>query len=575
MENALPWNATDNPPEPRETAHVSGSGQAIAAGDGATENLALTEGQRDAAIGRLYQALRAMAQRIDNAERSQSQAVSAMSLTTQEINAAALDQAQAFHHLATRIELVERHAEPRAIRDEVERVREALGPHLAAIERKLEHFGAWVRQAEELSQPDPHLEEILRSFGDRIDATEQKTSTMLGELQTSLGEMARRLEALEHSMPLAGAPVQPLGPTRAELARRSDLPPIPDRVLRPDGHAETMPVPATAAASTSEQQPVAMPKYFLGQARLTAQAAIETDAERGGGWMRVLRLPRMQELLPASDGQAEQPRRLSRHAAMVAAVLLLATAAMLMTGNTGDRREAPTPKPANRIALQKSAGGGSPNFDGAALPSSPQPPEPLSGTLLRLMAQAATGDTKAALALGIKYADGDGVPEDNAEAARWLAEAAVAGEPVAQYRFGTLYEKGLGVSADPRQAVSWYGEAARHGNRKAMHNLALLYADGTGGPKSYTEAVRWFRAAAELGVTDSQFNLAVLYERGWGVPASLSEAYKWYAIAAAGGDAESKARIDALASEIPEADRRAAENGAKAFIPRPMDVAAN
>lgn len=458
MQNALLSNVTDVPPQPREIE------DAIAGADSPLESLT-TDADMDAAIGRLNQALRAMARRIDSVGHSQSEATSVRSFAAQEINAAALDQAQAFQDLAKRIDQAERRAEPSAVR----------------------------------------LEELLRSFGERIDATDRKTSAMLGELRASLGETARRLQAIENAMPRRAMPVQPLAaqPPAETLARYLDR---------------------------------------------------------------------------SSDGPDRQPWPVWRRATAAAVVLGLAAAGVLMTVSVGNRQAVSgrTPLPKSETTRSPALGSAQP-APGAATASAPEATlaGPDSEALTRLTAQAAAGDGKAALGLGIAYADGDGVPEDDAEASRWLAEAALAGNAVAQYRLGTLYEKGMGVSADPVQAMSWYGEAARRGNRKAMHNLALLYADGAGAAKSYTDAARWFRAAADLGLTNSQFNLAVLYERGWGVPASLSEAYKWYAIAAAGGDAESKARIDAIAGELPVPDRQAAENGAKAFTPRPMEPAAN
>jgi localization factor PodJL len=192
-----------------------------------------------------------------------------------------------------------------------------------------------------------------------------------------------------------------------------------------------------------------------------------------------------------------------------------------------------------------------------------------------LKAKAVAGDAAAALALGLKYLDGDGVAEDDAEAFRWISRAAQQGNAVAQYRLGTLYERGRGVSADAKKAHEWYLLSARQGNRKAMHNLAVSFAQGTGAAKNFAEAARWFAAAAELGLLDSQFNLAVLYERGMGVPPSLRDAYKWYVIAAAQGDAESKSRLDALATQLSPADREDADKSAQAFRPRPLSRAAN
>jgi localization factor PodJL len=108
-----------------------------------------------------------------------------------------------------------------------------------------------------------------------------------------------------------------------------------------------------------------------------------------------------------------------------------------------------------------------------------------------------------------------------------------------------------------------------------MHNLAVAYASGSGVAKNMAEAARWFSKAAALGLSDSQFNLAVLYERGLGVPQSLLDAFKWYAIAAATGDVESKARIDALGTQLSADDRAAAQHSAAAFHAQPLDVRAN
>ncbi len=185
------------------------------------------------------------------------------------------------------------------------------------------------------------------------------------------------------------------------------------------------------------------------------------------------------------------------------------------------------------------------------------------------------GNAKAQTIIGLKYLNGEGRPVNEAEAAKWLERAAEAGEPVAQYRLGTLYEHGSGVPADTAKATHWYLSAAMQGNRKAMHNIAVDYAEGTGIKKDPTEAARWFSKAASLGLVDSQFNLAVLYERGTGVPQSLIDAYKWYAIAASGGDKESKARIDALGTQLSADDRAAAQHAADAFKPALPDARAN
>jgi localization factor PodJL len=59
------------------------------------------------------------------------------------------------------------------------------------------------------------------------------------------------------------------------------------------------------------------------------------------------------------------------------------------------------------------------------------------------------------------------------------------------------------------------------------------------------------------------------------VPQSLLDAYKWYAIAAAQGDSESKARIEALATQLSADDRAAAQHAADTFKPAAADPRAN
>ncbi|HEX3945044.1 MAG TPA: TetR family transcriptional regulator [Rhizomicrobium sp.] len=194
----------------------------------------------------------------------------------------------------------------------------------------------------------------------------------------------------------------------------------------------------------------------------------------------------------------------------------------------------------------------------------------------RLAILAKAGSAHAELLLGLSYLRGDGgTSADQPKAAEWIGRAAQQHEPVAQYWLGTLYEHGDGVSADSSKAVPWYEAAADQGNRKAMHALGVLYAQGLGIQKNYPMAAKWFGKAASLGLVNSEFNLGVLYERGLGVPQSLREAYKWYAVAAAQGDEESRARIEALKTQLAAQDIAAAQRAADTFRPQPVAEGAN
>ena len=58
--------------------------------------------------------------------------------------------------------------------------------------------------------------------------------------------------------------------------------------------------------------------------------------------------------------------------------------------------------------------------------------------------------------LGVRYASGDGVPQDEAEAVRWYRLAADQGLASAQFNLAVSYGEGEGVPQDNAEAVRWY-----------------------------------------------------------------------------------------------------------------------
>lgn len=169
---------------------------------------------------------------------------------------------------------------------------------------------------------------------------------------------------------------------------------------------------------------------------------------------------------------------------------------------------------------------------------------------VRLRVAAASGDPAALYEVGARYAEGNGVPRDLAEAAVWLERAAETGLAVAQHRLATQYEAGLGVPEDRAIAFEWYSAAAEQGNVMAMHNLGVMLSQGIEGDPDFAAAIEWFTAAAEHGIRDSQYNLGVIYARGIGVDQDLVASYVWFALAAAQGDSDASARRDEIASAL-------------------------
>jgi localization factor PodJL len=192
-------------------------------------------------------------------------------------------------------------------------------------------------------------------------------------------------------------------------------------------------------------------------------------------------------------------------------------------------------------------------------------PEAIGGPILRNAAL--KGDATAAYEIGVRFAEGKGVPANYDDAAKWYGRAAQAGVVPAMFRLGTLYEKGLSVKKDLDTARRYYMQAADRGNAKAMHNLAVLDADGGAKGANYKSASQWFRKAAERGVADSQFNLGILYARGIGVDQNLAESFKWFSLAAAQGDADSGRKRDDIAKRLDPQSLAAARLAVQTFVP--------
>lgn len=72
------------------------------------------------------------------------------------------------------------------------------------------------------------------------------------------------------------------------------------------------------------------------------------------------------------------------------------------------------------------------------------------------------GHLHATLHVGYLYYEGEGVPEDKAEAVKWFRKAAEAGLYRAEWEMGKCYENGVSVPRDLQQAAYWYGRAEAH-----------------------------------------------------------------------------------------------------------------
>ena len=84
-------------------------------------------------------------------------------------------------------------------------------------------------------------------------------------------------------------------------------------------------------------------------------------------------------------------------------------------------------------------------------------------TVAELQAKADQGGASAQFNLGLIYLEGQGVPQDGAEAVRWYRLAAEQGHAVSQNNLGLMYVEGQAVSQDHVQAYKWCNLAASSG----------------------------------------------------------------------------------------------------------------
>ena len=182
--------------------------------------------------------------------------------------------------------------------------------------------------------------------------------------------------------------------------------------------------------------------------------------------------------------------------------------------------------------------------------------------LVILQAVAEAGMPAAQHDLGMLYANGDGVQQDFAEAARLWRLAADQGYIPAQLTLGTLYHNGDGVSQDYTEAARLYRLAADRGYSSAQYNLAGLYYKGEGVPQDYAEAARLYRLTADQGVAEAQFKLGFMYYKGEGVTQDYATAHMRFNLGCAldiqvSCENRDKLSITMLPEDISDAQRRA------------------
>lgn len=140
------------------------------------------------------------------------------------------------------------------------------------------------------------------------------------------------------------------------------------------------------------------------------------------------------------------------------------------------------------------------------------------------------------------------------------------GNVEAMFCVGRMYANGFGVPMDDAQALKWYGLAAGEGHPEALYNLALMHANGWGVAMNDVPAAGFYRLAAGFGYTPAQTAMGFCYKHGAGVERDLGKAYMWFEIAAHNGDRSAASERDSLGDRLTQDEIRVAKQSASDWL---------
>lgn len=128
------------------------------------------------------------------------------------------------------------------------------------------------------------------------------------------------------------------------------------------------------------------------------------------------------------------------------------------------------------------------------------------------------GSAEAALLLATDYLAGEGgLPQDDAEAQRFMHQAATGDDPNTRAILASIYEQGLQVAKDEELAGRLYKQASDEGDHAGQYHLATFYEAGKGGlSRDEHEAARLYKLAADQGDEDAALALARYMAEGKG-----------------------------------------------------------
>ena len=83
----------------------------------------------------------------------------------------------------------------------------------------------------------------------------------------------------------------------------------------------------------------------------------------------------------------------------------------------------------------------------------------------------------------------------------------------AQYNLGLMYANGEGVIEDDKLAVEWYTKAAMQGGAAAQYNLGVMYYNGDGVIEDFVASYAWLSNAKANGNKNSSIGISIVKDK--------------------------------------------------------------
>jgi len=135
---------------------------------------------------------------------------------------------------------------------------------------------------------------------------------------------------------------------------------------------------------------------------------------------------------------------------------------------------------------------------GCGAPQDGAPGAGADADVATLTARAEQGDAEAQYALGLRYAQGNGVTKNAFMGVQWFRAAAEQGHPLAQFEMGSAYVTGEGAQPNIAEGTQWYRRAAPNMEEAAiLADYLEAVRDGTDGADDLLDQGLWLFNAGD------------------------------------------------------------------------------